>query len=122
MDKPKLLDRVHSTARLRHLSLSTERAYTDWIKRYILFHRKRHPAEMGAEEIRQFLSHLAVEGDVAASTQSVAVLILAQEHLEWTIQRMIPDILGWSVGRLVGRMFLLIDSERCAPISDGVMN
>ena len=76
MDKPKLLDRVHSVARLRHLSLGTERAYSDWIRRFILFHRKRHPAEMGAEEIRQFLSHLAVEGRVAASTQNVALCAL----------------------------------------------
>ena len=76
MDKPKLLDRVHAVARLRHLSLGTERAYSDWIKRFILFHRKRHPSEMGAEEIRQFLSLLAVEGKVAASTQNVALCAL----------------------------------------------
>jgi integron integrase len=75
-DKPKLLDRVHSVARLRHLSLSTERTYSDWIRRFILFHRKRHPAEMGAEEIRQFLSHLAVEANIAASTQNVALCAL----------------------------------------------
>ena len=43
MGEPKLLDRVHAVARLRHLSLGTERAYSDWIKRFILFHRKRHP-------------------------------------------------------------------------------
>jgi hypothetical protein len=61
MDKPKLFDRVHSVARLRHLSPGTERAYSDWIRRFILFHRKRRPSEMGAEETRQFLSHLAVK-------------------------------------------------------------
>jgi integrase len=76
MDQPKLLDRVHRVARLRHLSLGTERAYSDWIKRFILFHRKRHPEQMGAEEIKQFLSHLAVEGKVAASTQNVALCAL----------------------------------------------
>jgi integron integrase len=76
MDKPKLLDRVHTVARLRHLSLGTERTYSDWIKRFILFHKKRHPERMGAEEIRQFLSHLAVEGKVAASTQNVALCAL----------------------------------------------
>src|SRR5919205_3774290 len=73
MTKPRLLDRVHSVARVRHLSIGTERAYTDWIKRFILFHKKRHPQEMGADEIRQFLSHLAVDGKVAASTQNVAL-------------------------------------------------
>jgi hypothetical protein len=56
MDKPKLLDRVHSVARLRHLSLGTERAYSDWTKRFIRFHKKRHPKEMGEEEVRQFLA------------------------------------------------------------------
>jgi integron integrase len=76
MDKPKLLDRVHAVARLRHLSLGTERAYSDWIRRFILFHKKRHPEEMGVEEIRLFLSHLAVEGRVAASTQNVALCAL----------------------------------------------
>jgi len=76
MGQPKLLEAVHSVARLRHLSLGTERAYSDWIRRFILFHEKRHPKEMGAEEIRQFLSHLAVEGRVAASTQNVALCAL----------------------------------------------
>src|SRR5918997_4149886 len=76
MNKPKLLDRVRSAARLRHLSLRTEEAYADWIKRFILFHRKRHPSEMGAEEIRQFLSNLAVAGRVSASTQNQALCAL----------------------------------------------
>jgi site-specific recombinase XerD len=76
MEKPKLLDRVRAVARVRHLSLRTEQAYSDWIRRYILFHRKRHPEEMGTEEIRQFLSHLAVDGNVSASTQNVALCAL----------------------------------------------
>ena len=76
MEKPKLLDRVHSAARLRHLSPGTERAYSDWIRRFILFHKKRHPEAMGTEEIRHFLSHLAVDGNVSASTQNVALCAL----------------------------------------------
>jgi integron integrase len=76
MEKPKLFDRVRAVARVRHLSLRTEQAYSDWIRRYILFHRKRHPEEMGTEEIRQFLSHLAVDGNVSASTQNVALCAL----------------------------------------------
>ena len=76
MQKPKLLERVRAVARVRHLSLRTEQAYSDWIRRFILFHKKRHPGEMGPEEIRQFLSHLAVEGQVAASTQNVALCAL----------------------------------------------
>jgi integron integrase len=76
MDQPKLLDRVRAVARVRHLSLSTEDNYCNWIRRFILFHRKRHPSEMGVEEIRQFLSHLAVEANVAASTQNQALCAL----------------------------------------------
>jgi integron integrase len=76
MEKPKLLDRVRAVARMRHLSLRTEQAYSDWVKRFILFHRKRHPEEMCVEEVRQFLSHLAVEGNVSASTQNVALCAL----------------------------------------------
>ncbi|HLL73924.1 MAG TPA: phage integrase N-terminal SAM-like domain-containing protein [Pyrinomonadaceae bacterium] len=76
MTQPELLDRVHSAARLRHLSLSTERTYSDRIRRYILYHGKRHPSGMGVGEIRQFLSRLAVEGRVSASTQNQALCAL----------------------------------------------
>src|SRR5262245_11710770 len=69
---PKLLDRVRSALRVRHDSLRTEEAYIAWIKRYIFFHGVRHPAEMGAAEIHQFLRHLAVHGQVSASTQNQA--------------------------------------------------
>jgi integron integrase len=71
--EPKLLDRVREAARVRHLSLRTEKAYVHWIRRYILFHRKRHPAEMGEVEINAFLTHLAVKGQVSASTQTQAL-------------------------------------------------
>ena len=69
---PKLLDRVRHACRVRHYSIRTEEAYHDWVKRYILFHNRRHPQEMGAAEINQFLTHLAVEGRVSASTQNQA--------------------------------------------------
>src|SRR5215510_4759674 len=74
--KPRLLDEVRDVARMRHFSLRTEHAYVTWIKRYILFHQKRHPREMGEAEIRSFISHLAVEGGVSASTQTVALSAL----------------------------------------------
>ena len=73
---PKLLDRVREANRLRHGSRSTEKSYVGWIRRYILFHGKRHPAEMGAPEVTRFLSALAVEGKVAASTQNQALSAL----------------------------------------------
>src|SRR5947209_11080150 len=72
----KLLDDVRMVARLRHFSLRTEQSYTGWIRRYILFHHKRHPSEMGSDEIRSFLADLAVKRLVSASTQTVALSAL----------------------------------------------
>ena len=69
---PKLLDRMRMHLRTRHYSIRTEEAYVDWARRYILFHLKRHPQEMGAPEVEAFLSHLAVERNVSASTQNQA--------------------------------------------------
>ena len=68
---PKLLDRVRWHLRVKHYSVRTEQAYVDWIRRYILFHHKRHPNEMGEKEITRFLTHLAVEKSVAASDSSI---------------------------------------------------
>ncbi len=76
MERPKLLDQVREAIRLRHYSIRTEEAYVSCAKRFILFHNKRHPREMGVDEIRQFLSHLAIDGRVAASTQNVALAAL----------------------------------------------
>lgn len=82
---PKLLDQVRDKIRLKHYSIRTEQAYTDWIKRVVLFHNKRHPNAMGAGEVEQFLTHLAVEGKVAAATQNQAksaLLFLYREVLK----------------------------------------
>jgi len=70
--KPKLLDQVRNTLRRRHYSIRTEEAYVGWIRRFILFHHKRHPREMGAAEVEAFLTFLAVNRKVAASTQNQA--------------------------------------------------
>ncbi len=70
---PKLLDQMRTALRVRHRTLATEKAYVDSVKRYILFHGKRHPRELGDTEINAFLSHLAVEGNVSASTQNQAL-------------------------------------------------
>jgi len=77
--------------RLRHLSIRTEQAYLHWIKRFILFHRKRHPAEMGDAEVIAFLTHLAVAGNVAAATQNQALnaLVFLYKHV---LQRPLGDI------------------------------
>lgn len=74
--KPALLDQVRHQIRLKHYSIRTEETYIKVIRSFILFHQKRHPKEMGADEIRQFLSHLANDGNVAASTQNVALSAL----------------------------------------------
>ena len=74
--KPRLLDRVRAAVRTRHYSRRTEEAYVAWIRRYIIFHGKRHPMEMGASEITGFLTWLAVDGHVAASTQNQALSAL----------------------------------------------
>ena len=70
---PRLLDQVREVIRMRHYSIRTEQAYVQWIRRFILFHCKRHPREMGAQELTAFLSHLAVQSNVAASTQNQAL-------------------------------------------------
>src|SRR5499425_3421438 len=71
--KPRLLDRVREAIRARHYSRRTEQAYVAWIRRYILFHDKRHPLLMGAPEITRFLTWLAVDRKVAASTRNQAL-------------------------------------------------
>ncbi len=90
MAQPRLLDQFRDRIRVRHYSIRTEQAYCQWVKRYILFHNKRHPNEMGEEEITAFLTHLAVDRKVSASTQNQALsalLFLYKEvlgvELEW---------------------------------------
>lgn len=72
MGEPKLLDQVRNLIRTKHYSIRTEEAYVGWIRKFILFHGKRHPKEMGENQISAFLTHLAVNRDVAASTQNQA--------------------------------------------------
>lgn len=81
---PRLMDQLRDVLRTRHYSIRTEEAYVGWVERYIRFHGKRHPAEMGAPELEAFLTHLAVNRDVAAATQNQAasaILFLYREVL-----------------------------------------
>lgn len=71
--EPRFLDQVANACRVKHLAYRTEQAYVGWVKRFILFHHKRHPSEMGAGEVRAFLTHLACNRRVAASTQNQAL-------------------------------------------------
>lgn len=73
---PKLLDQVRDVLRTKHYSIRTETQYLQWIRRFILFHNKRHPREMGAPEVEAFLTHLAVQRQVSASTQNQALSAL----------------------------------------------
>lgn len=73
---PKLFDQVSAVMRRRHYSHRTELSYLYWMRQFILFHQKRHPAEMGAPEVTRFLNHLAGERHVAASTQNQALASL----------------------------------------------
>lgn len=84
-DRPRLLDQVRERIRRKHYSVRTEQAYVFWIRRFILFHGKRHPADMGATEVESFLSHLASRRNVASSTQNQALsalLFLYREVLD----------------------------------------
>src|SRR5215510_6190341 len=82
-DKVKLLDQVREIIRLEHYSIRTEESYVGWIRKFILFHGKRHPAEMKEGEVRAFLSHLANQGNVTASTQNQAfsALLFLYRHV-----------------------------------------
>ena len=117
--KPKLLDRVSEAIRARNLSYRTEQAYAGWIKRFIFFHGKRHPTEMGEAEIGKFLSTLATDCHVSASTQNQALnalLFLYHQVLEKKIgfvqgvvrakkPRTLPVVLTKEeVGRLLGQL------------------
>jgi integron integrase len=80
---PKLLDQVHQTLRAKHYAYRTEQTYVDWIKRFIFFHNKRHPKDMGADEIQAYISYLADERQVAASTQNQALsaIVFLYKHV-----------------------------------------
>jgi integron integrase len=118
-EPPRLLDRIRMAVRTRHYSIRTEEAYVAWAKRYILFHNKKHPSAMGAEEVNAFLSHLAVSQRVSASTQAQALcaLIFLYRHvledpLPWLDEivrarrrRRLPVVLArGEVRRLLGAM------------------
>jgi site-specific recombinase XerD len=84
------LDQVRSAIRAKHYSLRTEEAYVQWIRRFILFHNNRHPKDMGVEEVRQFLSDLAVHHHVAASTQNQALSAIL-----FLYQHVLRQEIGW---------------------------
>lgn len=88
--QPRLLDRLRDKIRVKHYSIRTEHAYVDWVRRFILFHDKRHPGDLGAAEVEAFLTHLAVEGQVSASTQNQA-----KSALLFLYKEVMGDTLPW---------------------------
>jgi len=88
--KPKLLDLVRTELRVNHYSTKTEEAYVGWIKRFILYHNKRHPNEMGKEEIQKFINHLAINDNVSSSTQNQAL-----QAILFLYKRVLKKDVGW---------------------------
>jgi integron integrase len=88
---PTLLQRLREAVRARHYSIRTEEAYAFWVRRYILFHRKRHPSDMGEAEVREFLTHLATHHEVAASTQNQALNALIFLY-RYVLERPLGDL------------------------------
>ena len=103
MQKPKLLDEARNVARLKRLSYKTEQAYVHYIREYILFHHKRHPSDMGGDEIRAYLTHLAVHKNVAASTQNIAFSALLFLYRD-VLKSPMPDVSGVERARRPARL------------------
>lgn len=106
----KLLDRLRRELRIRHRSLSTERSYVGWVKRFIFFHELRHPQEMGKEEIEKFLNHLASDLGVAASTQNQALNALVFLY-RWVLKREVGELDGLVRAKRPGRMPVVMTAD-----------
>lgn len=90
---PRLLDQLRDRIRVKHYSIRTETQYMQWVKRFVLFHGKRHPRDLGAPEVEAFLTHLAVEGQVASSTQNQALSALLFLYREVYLRTVDLDLL-----------------------------
>lgn len=118
-DSPRLLDRVRARLRVKHYSMRTETAYLGWVKRYIYFHGKRHPAEMGRSELEAFLSSLAVERNVSAATQNQALsalLFLYREVLEIEL----PWLDNVTRAKKPARLPTVLTREETVALLDGI--
>ncbi|MGE0383084.1 MAG: integron integrase [Gammaproteobacteria bacterium] len=105
-----LLSRVRDEIRLRHYSIRTEQIYIDWVRRYVLFHGKRHPREMGEVEVREFLTYLAVEGNVSASTQNQAMNALVFLY-KAVLERPLGEIAGAVRAKKAQRLPVVLTPE-----------
>jgi integron integrase len=112
---PRLLGSVRDCIRLKHYSLRTEQVYVDWIRRFIVFHGKRHPKEMAAAEVEAFLTHLAVTQRVAASTQNQAksALLFLYKHV---LGAELPWLDGVVQAKAPGRLPVVLTREEVARV------
>jgi integron integrase len=122
-ESPKLLDRMRAEIRVRHYSLRTEQSYVDWARRFILFHNKRHPRDMGAAEVRDFLSHLAVDRKVSASTQNQAkssLLFLYREVLGMELP-WLDEVIAARVAKRLPVVLTQVEMRRLLDAMSGTM-
>jgi hypothetical protein len=113
MAEPRLLDQYRECLRMKHYSLRTEDAYLHWVRRFIYFHGKRHPREMGGPEVEAFLSHLATEGRVASSTQNQALAALLFLYRE-VLQKELPWMDGMVRAKRPARVPVVLTEARYA--------
>ncbi len=117
--EPRLLDQIRNRIRLKHYSIRTEETYVEWVRRFVRFHQKRHPKEMGAAEVEAFLTHLAVHGKVSASTQNQAksgLLFLYKEVLGQEL----PWLDGIEAAKRPERLPVVLTREEVDAILAGV--
>lgn len=112
----RLIDRLRVFIRSRNLAWATEKAYVHWVKRFIYFHKKRHPETMGAAEIEQFLSHLAVTEHAAAGTQGIALNALIFLYREFLQQP--PGLLNFELSRKHRRIPVVFDHTEAMAVID----
>ncbi len=120
---PRLLDQLRGAIRVRHYSIRTEEAYVDWARRFILFHGKRHPKEMGAGEVTAFLTHLALERNVSASTQNQAksaLLFLYREVLEMELP-WLDEVIAAKAARRLPVVLTQVEARRLLESMSGTM-
>jgi integron integrase len=116
---PRLLERLRSALRARHYSLRTEQSYVAWVKRFILFHGKRHPDDMGEPEINAFLSSLATDGRVAASTQNQALsaLLFLYRHV---LEKPFPEMPSLVRARRPARLPVVLTRDEVRRVLAGL--
>lgn len=120
---PRLLDQLRGAIRVRHYSIRTEEAYVDWARRFILFHGKRHPKEMGAGEVTAFLTHLALERNVSASTQNQAksaLLFLYREVLGMELP-WLDEVIAAKAARRLPVVLTQVEARRLLESMSGTM-